>query len=285
MEEFEINEYEVTRFSAKMYLDTFTFDLYNSFESSADKKIERLIGEIDKSNEKYKDLAKNQTEEKTEQELMYLEVEQHYCLIDNEYIREEIWALIEMKIIYAFKFLEINIKKLIRTSFSGTKTNDFYKWNLLNSFLKSKNIRPENLKGFQEVIQLKDVNNTLKHSEEFNEEIKKRIPEFRNKKSITFSDLNSFYKNQAAITKNLEIISGTVPEGVYLTSLSYQSNNSQIIISGFSEKRESLFQFKRNLNEVEDFSSISLPPSTWIDSTNINFNLSFRIEENEENSE
>ena len=193
MEEFEINEYEAERFSAKTYLDTFTFDLYNSFEPSADKEIKRLINEIDNHNKKYNVLDKPQTKEMSEQAMMDIEMDKYYCSLDIEYIKEEIWALIEMKIIYAFKFLEITIKKLIRTSFSGTKTNDFYKWDALNRFLRSKNIRTENLKGFQEVIQIKDVNNSLKHSGEFSDEIKKRIPEFRNKEDITFNELNTFY--------------------------------------------------------------------------------------------
>ncbi|MGQ1948804.1 hypothetical protein ACT3CD_17060 [Geofilum sp. OHC36d9] len=193
MEEFDRNEFQEERSSAKMYLDTFTFDLYNSFESSADKEIERLINEIDKLNQKHNDLDKSQTKEKTEQEMMNIEIDKHYCLIDIEYIKEEIWALIEMKILYEFKFLEINIKKLIRTTFSGTKTNDFYKWDLLIAFLRSRNIKPKNLKGFLEISQLKDVNNTLKHSGEFPEELKNKIPEFKKKRIVSFYDLDAFY--------------------------------------------------------------------------------------------
>ncbi len=193
MEELDFNEYAAERFSAKTYLDTFTFDLYNSFETSADNEIERLTNEIKTLKTKYKKLDSKEIKGKTEQEIMDVEIDKHYCLIDVDYIKEEIWALIEMKIIYAFKFLEINIKKLIRTGFSETQTKDFYKWDSLNSFLKGRNIKPNSLNGFQEVTQLKDVNNSLKHSGEFNGEIKKRIPEFKNKENITFYDLNLFY--------------------------------------------------------------------------------------------
>ncbi len=176
-----------------MFLDTFTFDLYNSFESSADKEIVRLINERDKLNKKYNDLDNNQTNEKTEQEIMDIEVDKHYCLIDMEYIKEEIWTLIEMKIIYFFKFLELNTKKLIRTAFSGTKTKDFYKWEVLINFLKSRNIKPESLKGFFEIKQLKDVNNALKHNGNFREDLKNAIPEFKKKEIVSFYHLNTFY--------------------------------------------------------------------------------------------
>lgn len=176
-----------------MYLDTFTFDLYNSFESSADKEIGRLIDEFDKNNEKHRELDKKLVNEEDEQVIMNFESNKHYYLIDNEYIAEEIWALIEMKIVYTFKSLELNTKKLIRTAFSGTKTNDFYKWEVLINFLRSKNINPESLKGFLEITQLKDVNNALKHSGDFSVDLKNRIPEFKKKGIISFYDLNSFY--------------------------------------------------------------------------------------------
>ncbi|MEI6142157.1 MAG: hypothetical protein WCP85_22980, partial [Mariniphaga sp.] len=122
MENSDLNEYEVERFSAKMYLDTFTFDLYNSFESSADTEIARLIDKFDMNKKNYIDLDRKLTKESDEQVILDIESEKCNCIIDIEYIREEIWALIEMKIIYSFKSLEINTKKLIRTTFSGTKT-------------------------------------------------------------------------------------------------------------------------------------------------------------------
>lgn len=147
---------------------------------------------------------------------MDIESDMQYCINDSEYINEKIWTLIEMKIIYAFKFLELNIKKLIRTTFPDTKTNDFYNWDSLSSFLKSKNIKPENLKGFHEVIQLKDINNSLKHSGEFNEDIKKRIPEFREKDVIVFHDLNSFYTRINTFPKiYLEELASAIQKELY----------------------------------------------------------------------
>ena len=61
------------------------------------------------------------------------------------------------------------------------------------NFLKSRNIRPENLKGFLEITQLKDVNNALKHSGDFQLDLKNRIPEFKKKEIVSFYDLNTFY--------------------------------------------------------------------------------------------
>ena len=109
MNEYQIDKIEVDRFSGKMYLDTFIMNLNNSFESSADNEIERLISENNSSVEKYKKWDKKNFDKHHEQE----EIEKQNCLIDEVYRNEQIWALVEMKIIYAFKFLEINIKKYL----------------------------------------------------------------------------------------------------------------------------------------------------------------------------
>jgi len=87
--------------------------------------------------------------------------------IDTIYNEEILLSLIEMKIIYAFKFLEINIKKLLVASFSLESTKDFYRWDSITKFLKDKNIVPKELKGYKEVSELKDVNNSIKHSSEY----------------------------------------------------------------------------------------------------------------------
>lgn len=192
-EEFEFNEFDERRDSGIAYLETFTFDLVNSFEPSADKEIERLIEEIDALNLEYEKLKEINLEKKSEEEIMDFHLDCHYKLIDIDYVKEEVWALIEMKIIYVFKSLEINIKKLIRTAFSETNVRSFYKWDSLNTFLKGHNIDPSKLKGYLEVSQLKDVNNLLKHAGGFDKEIKRQIPEFNNKENVSFSDLNNFY--------------------------------------------------------------------------------------------
>jgi len=97
----------------------------------------------------------------------------------------------------------------------------------------------------------------------------------------TFLELESFYESQFKLTKILEGISKIVPERIYLTTLSYQSNNSVITISGFAEKRETLFEFKKSLEGENDLSDPFFPPSTWIKSDDINFNLNLEVNNNE----
>lgn len=93
----------------------------------------------------------------------------------------------------------------------------------------------------------------------------------------TFSDLSSFYKNQIKAIGLFSEISETIPEGIYITLFSYQKDTSRISISGFSTDREGLLRFQKNLEQKDKFKDIYFPPSTWIKSENINFNLFFNI--------
>lgn len=109
------------------------------------------------------------------------------------------------------------------------------------------------------------------------EEITEKI-ELANK---AFIELKSFYEDQFKLAKILNDISKTVPERIYLTTFSYQSNSSMVTISGFAEEREILFEFKKNLETNEDLTNLFFPPSTWIQSNDVNFNLSFEVSNNE----
>lgn len=93
----------------------------------------------------------------------------------------------------------------------------------------------------------------------------------------TFSYLNYFYKNQVKSTEIFTEIYETIPEGIYLTSFSYQKNISSVSLFGFSKSREIILQFKKNLEQKGNFENIYFPPSTWIESKDITFNLNFKI--------
>ena len=92
-----------------------------------------------------------------------------------------------------------------------------------------------------------------------------------------FSNLDSFYQNQVKLTKILEEISETLPDGIYLNNFSYQRNTSRVTISGFSESREVLSEFKENLEQKENLEEIYFPSSCWIKPINIDFNSKFKI--------
>lgn len=77
-----------------------------------------------------------------------------------------------MKIIYAFKFLETNIKRLIQASFSPKSKRDFYRWDFFINFLSERNIDSKKLLGYQKVLQLNIVNNAINHNDDFENKLK-----------------------------------------------------------------------------------------------------------------
>jgi Tfp pilus assembly protein PilN len=91
------------------------------------------------------------------------------------------------------------------------------------------------------------------------------------------SKLDSFYQGQIDLTKILEKVSKNLPAGVYLTTFSFQKEVSQIGISGFAPRRETLLELKENLEKEKDFAELHFPPANWVKPTNIDFYLTFRV--------
>lgn len=85
------------------------------------------------------------------------------------------------------------------------------------------------------------------------------------------SRINSFYEKKVNLTEALENLIETIPEGIYLTDLSYSKASSQIILAGFAPSRDLLVHFKKNLEAKEEFQEVYFPPSVWIEALNINF--------------
>ena len=90
-------------------------------------------------------------------------------------------------------------------------------------------------------------------------------------------ELNSVYKDKLYFTSVLKTISEQIPEGLYLTNLSYKRDTASIDISGFSPDRNTLTKFKENLEREPNFAEVFFPPSNWVEPLNINFLASFKI--------
>jgi Tfp pilus assembly protein PilN len=94
------------------------------------------------------------------------------------------------------------------------------------------------------------------------------------------SNLNSFYQNQIYFTEILEIISGTLPSGTYLSNLSLKPLGGGVLdcnLSGFAPTREVLLDFKKNLETEKTIKEIYFPPANWVESKDIDFNITFKI--------
>jgi hypothetical protein len=205
-------------------LATFAFDAHNRLDYATDQTINQLKDENEKAGQKYTEMEKMKAEnpakwkdleEKVERMDINLDSQVDGYMIDIFYRTEEMVAIMEMKIIYAYKHLEINIKKLLSAAYPETNKRDFYKWEILIAFLKSKGIQPEELNGYREVKQLREVNNAAKHTDNI-QNVLQHIDEFKGHNYISFEDLESFYHRVKGAPNNfLTALTGAIYKEIY----------------------------------------------------------------------
>lgn len=185
----------------KIGLETYFLDKENMYDPAIDKLIEQLKNQIDtlqdearvsqkveKNNlKRYDEFADAGDDWDAEPDMSHID-----NLLDLLYYQEQLLTLVEMKIIYAFKFLEINIKKLLRGAFSLKSTKDFYRWDTLVKFLEDRNVDIKRLNSYHDAVQLKKVNNAIKHTDDYDLSLRD-IPEFNTSEKLTYSKLENFY--------------------------------------------------------------------------------------------
>ncbi|MFA9190934.1 hypothetical protein AAGV28_06070 [Flavobacterium sp. FZUC8N2.13] len=175
-------EIEFQRETYKIGLETFTLYLkQNTFDDSIGELIKKLQNELNEEIENYIEI---QYDSKNAGQVYSLDI---------EYLEDRLLALTEMNIVYVHKDFEINLKKLIKASYN-VNTKEFYKWENVINFLKSKNIKYAELTGYKEINELRIVNNSIKHSTSLIDEKVKKITEFKELKYMSHNELIWFFK-------------------------------------------------------------------------------------------
>jgi hypothetical protein len=103
-----------------------------------------------------------------------------------------------------------------------------------------------------------------------------------NKANFIFSKLKYFYHNQIDLVNIFEQLSKAMPEEIYLQSFSFQLKEeeeflAEVSLSGFAKTQRSLFEFRKDLKEIEDFSDVYFPLSSWVKLKDIEFSSRFKI--------
>lgn len=122
-----------------------------------------------------------------------IDFQMHNYIRNIAFLEEELTTLYEMKIIYAFKHLEIELKNLLSWAFDDKSITKSFNWINLITYLKSNNIDLYAIKQYPEVNQLRIVNNSLKHSNEKLDTNLKGIKEFKEAEIIHYKILEKFY--------------------------------------------------------------------------------------------
>jgi hypothetical protein len=110
----------------------------------------------------------------------------------TESTKEYLLSLSEMKIVYLFKSLEVVLKRIIQTAYPETNIKELWQWDTIKIFFKNYDIEIAKLDGYIESSQLRLVNNSIKHNNLLNGEIKK-IGEFKNENEFSHINLGAFY--------------------------------------------------------------------------------------------
>jgi hypothetical protein len=177
-----MESYSEKREINRIGLETFFLNLENNhYDYNVDKLISSLVEKLDNLKIKKQNEKLDQTKEMiNEIEIMFL--------------YKELFAISEMKIIYAYKHLELHLKFLLKASYQKSKENEFYRWESIVIFLKARNIKIDEVENYAEVNELRVLNNSIKHSRSILNEKTKNILEFKDKDRIQYSDILSFYK-------------------------------------------------------------------------------------------
>lgn len=113
-------------------------------------------------------------------------------IIHGSYLTDALLAMTEVKIIYAGKHLEIMMKRLIQLAYPDANIRNFFIWDKMLAFLEQKGIHCKTVSVYPQIIELREVYNTLKHSTEPEENIKS-IPEFNGMYQLDSHRLQKFY--------------------------------------------------------------------------------------------
>ena len=210
----------------------------NSFSEVVFEQTESLQKKL---NKRIEDYIKNQGES-------YID-DAYYLHLDTEFLEDKLSALSEMNIVYAYKNFEINFKKLISVAY-GISIKEFYKWESIINFLKSKGIKPSELEGFQQVNDLRKLNNHIKHSTSRKIDNKiKSIAEFSKEEYLEHNSLSLFYKRIKNVPYTfLDNISTEIYKNLY----EFDSNRIKSIAKKMALRmeKESAMKLIKELNKL-----------------------------------
>lgn len=127
--------------------------------------------------------------------------EQLDCENQTGYINGYLDSLIEMKVVYLFKSLEITIKYFIKTAYPAIDVKSFFKWENIKEFFRGKDIDISTITGYPQCVELKKINNCIKHNSVINEEIRS-IAEFAGQSYLHHEQLQDFYHRVSGSVKN-----------------------------------------------------------------------------------
>ncbi len=177
-----INNIEAQRETAKLGLQTFFMDVENNFH---DRISDEAINIFEKK------IIDASTKDRSEE---YERGDYSGSTMEIYFMEQELKAISEMKILYAYKHFENKLKFLLSAAYGASKSKMF-KWEFVCEFLREKNIDIKNINCYSEINELRNLSNCIKHSDNIkNDSRMMSIKEFKEKPIVLYEDLLAFYK-------------------------------------------------------------------------------------------
>ncbi|WP_179334735.1 hypothetical protein [Winogradskyella costae] len=168
--------------------------LYSYLEEYEYPNLENLLeSAIEKLHAEFKTVTKEYTEE--------IEKEDKGEFSNVPYIEDEIFSIqdrllsiYEMIIVNDYKEFELILKRLLKASLDFEE-KDFRSFNNLKPILKDKGIKFSEVKSYNDINDLRKVNNHIKHSKivQIPNDLK-QILEFKNEEKLSYLELMQFHK-------------------------------------------------------------------------------------------
>ena len=206
-------------------LDQVILFQFEYFEAATQQSVDDLKRDYDEAKKKYDvesskiphHINESNYDEMTEEEWNKIDIIGDYYQ-EMDFSKEYLQSLLEMRIVYMFKNIEIIMKNLIQIAYPNVNTKEFYNWEAMKSFFKSKNIDISSLEGYNDCVDTKKLNNSIKHSDTYNESIYK-IPEISEKEELLHIRLEKFYNRiKPNVEKFCKELKNTIKEDLYIFS-------------------------------------------------------------------
>lgn len=202
---FEFDNAEFIKNISQSFLLNNNPELNSLFDSATTNAIAKIKLEIKENETLSKKLSEKsysktfaETHIPTTDDIEIME-DQADCDQHTGLLKDKLISIFEMRIVSLFKSVEIEIKQLLKQTYTDINTKNFYRWDIMSNFFKSIDININDIEGYSETNQLRIVNNQIKHNSTLNNDVKS-IPEFSHSDNFSPDNLETFYSRIYPIT-------------------------------------------------------------------------------------
>lgn len=162
-----------------------------------------------------------------------------------DFAQEFLQSILEMRVVYLFKNVEVIMKRLIQIAYPDASTREFYNWEVMKTFFKNKSIDLSSLGGYNDCLDTQKLNNAIKHSDTYNESVLK-IAELKDVGDDLNTRLENFYSR---VKPKVEMFCRELTEAIKRDLYEFDDDRISALASDFRNRMDkgALKKFIENL--------------------------------------